>query len=112
MIPLLASLAWAQPVDAGLPAAPWPELRMVHHSELHVKKRVAAALPAGIEPQRCKVWVLVSKSGKPAAVQIEGCDPQVHAAVEAAAMRWRWKPMRVHGAKADVRTVLAMKVEG
>jgi hypothetical protein len=81
------------------------DIRVLHHSEVVVKRRVSPAWPAdadadtlGVASVDCRVSVRVDRSGAPTGVDVLDCPAVFHASVREALLRWRWFPAEVDGA--------------
>lgn len=75
-------------------------VRVMHHSEVEVKKRVdpeypKAARDANLGDQRCLVKVKIDEAGTPYDVQVENCPKVFHTATIESIMKWRWYPPKV-----------------
>lgn len=71
----------------------------VSSADVRVKRRVAprypdAAKALSLSETRCIVTFSVDPKGRPAQVQIDGCPAVFHPALEEAAWKWRFYPVR------------------
>lgn len=78
------------------------DVRVLHHSEVVVKRRVSPTWPAGadalgVDSVDCRVSVRVDRSGAPTAIDVLDCPAAFHASVREALLRWRWFPAEVDG---------------
>lgn len=72
-------------------------IRVFHHSELEVKKRVQPRYPQTAEDlnlgdQRCLVKVFIDEKGVPYDVVVEQCPKVFHAETKETILKWRWYP--------------------
>jgi len=84
-----------------------------HHSELEVKKRVAAIYPTHAEThlgdQRCLAVVQIEETGVPTSVDVLDCPEVFHASTIASVMKWRWYPPKDGGQKVKAQTTVTVK---
>jgi outer membrane biosynthesis protein TonB len=88
--------------------------RVVHYSQVEVKKRVEPTYPAaarglGLGEQRCKVTVDIDAEGVPTRVAIDGCPKVFHPETEQAIYKWRWYPFKSEGVKAAAQFTIMVK---
>lgn len=79
----------------GAPPCGEPPVFVWHHSELTVRRRVAAVRPANtddVESARCIVTVQFDERGEPRKASSSGCPAAFAAAAETAVLAWRWRP--------------------
>lgn len=72
-------------------------VRVFHHSELEVKKRVIPEYPEAaralqIGDQRCLAKVFIDEEGVPYEVVVEACPQPFHPDTKEAILKWRWYP--------------------
>lgn len=87
--------------------------KVVHHSEVEVKKRVqpdypSAARGMAMGAQRCLATVYIDEKGEPFKVEIDKCPKVFHPNTEEALLKWRWYPYRADGQKLKVKTKIAV----
>ncbi|MCA9492603.1 MAG: energy transducer TonB [Myxococcales bacterium] len=88
-------------------------VRVFHHSELEVKRRVdpqwpAAAAQLGLGEQRCIARVSIDEDGVPYAVDVEECPKIFHTPTREALLRWRWYPPKDGKRKIRAATTIAI----
>lgn len=88
-------------------------VRVFHHSELEVKRRVdpewpAAATQLSLGEQRCLARVSIDEEGVPYAVDVESCPKIFHAPTREALLRWRWYPPKDGKRKIRAATTIAI----
>ena len=88
-------------------------VRVFHHSELEVKKRVnpeypEAARALNIGDQRCLAKVFIDEEGVPYDVQVESCPKVFFEDTKAAILKWRWYPPKDGKNKVKAQTTIAI----
>lgn len=87
--------------------------KVVHHSELEVKKQVMPNYPKEAEAlnlgsQRCVVKVWIDDTGAPFEVRVDACPEVFHAETRQAVMGWRWYPPKAGKEKISVQTIVGV----
>lgn len=87
--------------------------RILHHSELVVKRRVAPEYPPAaraldLGDQRCVATVTIDREGVPRRVEVSGCPKVFEAPTRDALLGWRWVPAREGRAAIEARTTIAV----
>lgn len=87
--------------------------KVVHHSQVEVKKRVdprypPAARGLGLSTQRCIATVEIDTQGVPTRVNVDSCPKVFHPSTEEALLKWRWYPYKIDGERVDVSTKIAV----
>jgi protein TonB len=87
--------------------------RVMHHSEVEVKKRVDPSYPkaardANLGDQRCLVKVSIGEDGVPYDVKVENCPKVFHAATIESIMKWRWYPPKVGKQKVKAQITIGV----
>lgn len=72
-------------------------VRVVHHSELEVRRRVnweypKAAAELNLGDQRCLAKVYIGEDGVPYDVEVDACPRVFHETTRQALLKWRWYP--------------------
>lgn len=98
----------------GDPAGALGAMRVFHHSELEVKKRVEphypqAAVDMGLAEQRCTNRVFIDGKGVPWRVDVSGCPAVFHETARAALLRWRWYPPRAERQRVSAQTTIVFR---
>jgi hypothetical protein len=78
--------------------------RLKTSSTATVTRRVPPKIPAAMPPKTeasCDIEVDVSRSGKPTAMRVSGCDALYADAATDAVKRWRWSPQTEDGVAAS-----------
>ena len=88
-------------------------VRVFHHSELEVKKRVNPRYPESAKSlqlgdQRCLVKVFIDEKGIPFDAVVEKCPKVFHAGTKEAILRWRWYPPKDGKNKIKAQTTIAV----
>lgn len=96
------------------PAATAPDgARVMHFSEVEVRKRVDPSYPreaAGLFPDvRCVAQVLIDNEGVPRSVDVRDCPEVFHEPTRTAVMRWRWEPPQIEdGTSVTARVIIVV----
>jgi hypothetical protein len=88
-------------------------VRVFHHSELEVKKRInpeypEAARALNIGDQRCLAKVFIDEEGVPYDVQVESCPKVFFEDTKSAILKWRWYPPKDGKTKVKAQTTIAV----
>ena len=88
-------------------------VRVFHHSELEVKKRVDPAYPdaareLNLGEQRCLVKVFIDEEGVPYDVQVDSCPKVFDAPTKEVIMKWRWYPPKDGKTRVKAQTTIAI----
>jgi outer membrane biosynthesis protein TonB len=89
-------------------------MRIFHHSELELKRKVNPSYPMGAEAAghgtvRCRVTISIDERGVPFEVQAQDCPEVFHAPTEQAVLKWRWYPPRAGQETVKARTTLQVQ---
>ncbi len=100
-------------VAGGVVGGTGSAVRVMHHSEVEVKKRVdpkypKAAKDANLGDQRCLVKVKIDEAGKPYDVKVENCPKVFHGATREAIMKWAWYPPKVDKQKVKAQITIGV----
>lgn len=101
---------WA---NSSVSTLPPNSVRVFHHSELEVKKRVNPPYPEEarallLGDQRCLLKVFIDETGAPFDVLVEACPKVFHEAAKAAMLQWRWVPPKDGKTAIRAQTTLAL----
>ena len=101
-------------VRAG--SGPREGIRVFHHSELKVKKRVRVpypeeALAMKLGTQRCMARVFIGSNGVPEEVVVDKCPRVFHAPVRERVLRWRWRPPTDGVKRIAAQTAIAITLD-
>jgi outer membrane biosynthesis protein TonB len=91
--------------------ATWPEYKP---SDVQVRKQVPIEPPPGAgalgqSEVRCLVRAFVNSAGKPVRIEVGGCDPFFHGAVEEAVDQWRWTMPMSGGKRVAAQIPMALR---
>jgi hypothetical protein len=99
----------------GVPGAPacGPSVRVFHHTELQVRRRVEPVYPdaaraLAVSDQRCLVTVFLDESGVPYDAKVDRCPKPFHQASREALRKWRWYPPKDGKARIRAQTTIAI----
>lgn len=100
-------------VPGGVVGSTGTGVRVFHHSELEVKKRVNPSYPEAaralnIGDQRCLAKVFINEEGVPYEVVVESCPKVFHEDTKAAILKWRWYPPKDGKSKVKAQTTIAV----
>lgn len=100
-------------VEGGVVGGTGKSIRVMHHSEVEVKKRIdpkypKAAKDANLGDQRCLVKVKIDETGTPYDVQVERCPKVFHAETVESIMKWRWYPPKVGKEKVKAQITIGV----
>jgi hypothetical protein len=88
-------------------------VRVFHHSELEVKKRIypeypEAARELNLGDQRCLAVVFMDEEGVPYQVNVDNCPKVFELPTEEAMLKWRWYPPKDGKSKVKAQTTIAV----
>lgn len=88
-------------------------VRVFHHSELEVKKRVEPVYPdaareLNLGEQRCLVKVFIDEEGVPYDVQVDQCPKVFDTPTREAILKWRWYPPKDGKSRVKAQTTIAI----
>ncbi len=88
-------------------------VRVMHHSELEIKKQVQpeypeAAKQLNLGDQRCLVKVSMDEEGVPFSADVSGCPQVFHDEARAAILKWRWYPPKVGKERTKAQTTISI----
>ena len=100
-------------VEGGVLGGQLGGVRVFHHSELEVKKRVNPQYPdqareLNLGDQRCLAKVFIDEVGVPYDVKVENCPNTFHTETKAAILKWRWYPPKDGKNKVKAQTTIAV----
>ncbi|MEZ4238009.1 MAG: energy transducer TonB [Myxococcota bacterium] len=95
---------------------PCGEVRVLHHSELSVKRRTQpdypeAARALSLGSQRCLVHVFIGEDGVPYDVSVSTCPKVFHEPSRQAILQWRWYPPRDGKQRIKAQTTIAIRYQ-
>jgi len=99
-------------IEGGVLGGQLGGMRVFHHSELEVKKRVNPTYPdsakqLNLGDQRCLATVRIGETGVPYEVTIAKCPETFHSATKQALLKWRWYPPKDGKSKVKAQTTIA-----
>jgi hypothetical protein len=88
-------------------------VRVFHHSELEVKKRIypeypEAARELNLGDQRCLAIVYMDEEGVPYQVTVDNCPKVFELPTKEAMLKWRWYPPKDGKSKVKAQTTIAV----
>jgi len=88
-------------------------VKVFHHSELEVKKRIDPEYPESAKAlslgeQRCLVKVFMDEEGTPYEASVDGCPDAFHESAKEAILKWRWYPPKDGKNKVKAQTTIAI----
>jgi protein TonB len=88
-------------------------VKVFHHSELEVKKRIEPEYPESAKAlnlgeQRCLVKVFMDEEGVPYEAMVDGCPEAFRPSAKEAIMKWRWYPPKDGKNKVKAQTTIAI----
>ena len=100
-------------VEGGVIGGQLGGVRVFHHRELEVKKRILPGYPEAAKPlnlgdQRCKVQVFIDEKGIPYDAKVEDCPKVFHQATREGILKWRWYPPKADRQKVKARTTIVV----
>jgi outer membrane biosynthesis protein TonB len=100
-------------IEGGVLGGQLSGVRVFHHSELEVKKRINPEYPEAaralqIGDQRCLAKVFIDEEGVPYDVIVETCPKVFHDDTKAAILKWRWYPPKDGKNRVKAQTTIAV----
>ena len=88
-------------------------VKVFHHSELEVKRRIDPEYPEAAKQQqlgevRCLVKVFMDEDGVPYQAMVDGCPDAFHTSAKEAILKWRWYPPKDGKVKVKAQTTIAI----
>ena len=89
-------------------------VRVFHHSEVKVKRRVQPRYPPAAQDLNlgdvvCRVNVFIDEKGVPYDIEPQNCPKVFHQEVKDALYKWRWYPAKVEGKAVKGQFLMAIK---
>jgi outer membrane biosynthesis protein TonB len=100
-------------VEGGVLGGQLGGVKVFHHSELEVKKRVQPEYPEAAKAldlgdQRCLVKVFIDEEGTPYDAIVDTCPKVFHDAAKQAILKWRWYPPKDGKSRVKAQTTIAI----
>ncbi len=100
-------------IEGGVLGGQLSGVRVFHHSELEVKKRIEPVYPdaakaLNLGEQRCIVKVIIDEEGVPVDVSVDQCPKVFDTPTREAILKWRWYPPKDGKNRVKAQTTLAI----